>query len=95
MANTLTEANRAATEARERGADRLDDQALRRIRNHYHGALARADTDNQGHHSALAHRARTLTTRFRRFEDMILRFTVDLSVPFTNYSDVAVMPKSA
>jgi len=34
MANTLTEANRAATEARERGADRLDDQALRRIRNH-------------------------------------------------------------
>jgi len=26
---------------------------------------------------------------------MILRFTVDLSVPFTNYSDVAVMPKSA
>ncbi len=84
MAHTLLEANHAAGQAREHGAERLDGETLRRIRNHYHGALARADTDNQGHHSALADRARTLTARFRRFEDMILRFTVDLSVPFTN-----------
>jgi transposase len=92
MATTLTETNHTAAAARERGADRLADDELRRIRNHYLGALARGDTDNQGQHSPLADRARTLIGRFRRFEDMILRFTVDLSVPFTNYPEVAVMP---
>ena len=29
-------------------------------------------------------KARTLISRFRRFEDMILRFATDLSVAFTN-----------
>jgi transposase len=84
MANTLLEANRAAHEAREREADRLDEATLKQIRNHYLGALARGNTDNQGEHSKLAAKARTLITRFRRFEDMILRFATDLSVPFTN-----------
>jgi transposase len=84
MATTLTEAHHAAAQARERGDDRLRDDQLRRIRNHYLGALARGDTDNHDQHTALAHQARTLINRFRRFEDMILRFTVDLSVPFTN-----------
>jgi transposase len=84
MATTLTEANHAAIAARERGADRLEEVQLRRIRSHYLGALARGDTDNQHKHSPLADRARTLIARFRRFEDMILRFTTDLSVPFTN-----------
>lgn len=84
MATTLTNAHQAARAARERGADRLDDDELRAIRNHYLGALARGDTDNHDLHSPLADRARTLINRFRRFEDMILRFTVDLSVPFTN-----------
>jgi transposase len=84
MATTLTEANHTAAAARERGAQRLADDDLRQIRNHYLGALARGDTDNQGEHGALADRARTLIGRFRRFEDMILRFTVDLAVPFTN-----------
>ena len=84
MANTLLEANRAAHEARDRGADRLDEATLKQIRNHYLGALARGNTDNQGEHSKLADKARTLITRFRRFEDMILRFAADLSVPFTN-----------
>jgi transposase len=37
---------RPATAAREHSADRLDEQTLRQIRNHYHGALARADVDN-------------------------------------------------
>ena len=84
MANTLLEANRAAHAARDRGADRLDEATLKQIRNHYLGALARGNTDNQGEHSKLADKARTLITRFRRFEDMILRFAADLSVPFTN-----------
>jgi transposase len=84
MANTLAEANRAAYEARERGATQLDEATLNQVRNHYHGALARGDTDNQGKRGKLADQARTLISRFRRFEDMILRFAVDLSVPFTN-----------
>lgn len=84
MATTLTEANHSAHAARERGADRLTDDKLRTIRNHYLGALARGDTDNHRLTSPLAARARTLINRFRRFEDMILRFTTDLSVPFTN-----------
>jgi transposase len=84
MATTLTEAHHAARAARERGAHRLADDELRCIRNHYLGALARGDTDNAGQISPLADRARTLINRFHRFEDMILRFTTDLSVPFTN-----------
>jgi transposase len=84
MATTLLDANRAAHQARQRGADHLDEATLTQIRNHYLGALARSDTDNQGEHTTLADKARTLTARFRRFEDMILRFATDLSVPFTN-----------
>jgi transposase len=84
MATTLLDANRAAHQARERQADRLDEATLKQIRNHYRGALARGDTDNQGEHTTLADKARTLINRFRRYEDMILRFATDLSVPFTN-----------
>jgi transposase len=84
MATTLLDANRAAHQARERQADRLDEATLNQIRNHYRGALARGDTDNQGEHTTLADKARTLINRFRRYEDMILRFATDLSVPFTN-----------
>jgi transposase len=84
MATTLTDANHAAHQARERGADRLDDATLKQIRNHYLGALARGETDNHGKQSKLAGKARTLIRRFRRYEDMILRFATDLSVPFTN-----------
>jgi transposase len=84
MATTLLDANRAAHQARERGAERLDEATLNQIRNHYLGALAQGDTDNQRKHTKLAAKARTLINRFRRFEDMILRFTTDLSGPFTN-----------
>lgn len=84
MATTLLDANHAAHQARERGAERLDEATLQQIRNRYLGALARGDTDNHNEHTTLAGKARTLITRFRRFEDMILRFATDLSVPFTN-----------
>jgi transposase len=84
MADTLLEAHHAARTARAEGADRLEPAVLARIRNHYLGALARGDDDNQGKRGPLASDARTLSRRFRRFEDMILRFTTDLSVPFTN-----------
>jgi transposase len=84
MATTLLDANAAAHAARERGADRLDKATRKQIRNQYRGALARGDTDNRGEHTKLADKARTLIARFRRYEDMILRFATDLSVPFAN-----------
>jgi transposase len=84
MATTLLDANQAAHAARERGAERLDKPTLRTIRSRYRGALARGTTDNTGQTNDLAGRARTLITRFRRYEDMILRFATDLTVPFTN-----------
>jgi transposase len=84
MATALTEAHTAAANARERGADALDAATLTRIRRLYLGALARGEADNQGEHTLLADRARTLIERFRRYEDMILRFAADPAVPFTN-----------
>ena len=91
MADTLLEAHHGATDARTRGAETLDDAVLARIRNHYHGALARGRADNQGKRGPLAADARTLVARFTRFEDMILRFATDL-VPFTNEAERAVRP---
>ncbi len=48
------------------------------------GALAHGNDENRGQETELAAKARTLITRFRRYEDMIVRFATDLSVPFTN-----------
>jgi transposase len=84
MANTLVEAHPVARVAREAGAEALDAVTLSGIRNYYHGALARGVDDNRDAHSPLATDARTLIRRFRRFEDMILRFATDLTVPFSN-----------
>jgi transposase len=93
MATTLIDAHHAAREARERGARALDATVLADIRNHYRGALARGRDDNLGTRGALATEARTLIRRFHRFEDMILRFAVDLTVPFTNnVAERAVRP---
>ncbi len=65
---------------------------LARLRNHYHGALARGRADNQGTHGARAAQARTLIARFTRFEDMILRFATDL-VSFTiNEAERSIRP---
>jgi transposase len=84
MADTLLEANQAAHQARAAGADQLDQAILAQIRNHYLGALAKGKTDNHDHRNTLAAQARRLIRRFTRYEDMILRFAVDLTVPFTN-----------
>jgi hypothetical protein len=82
MVTVLLDANRAARDARERGDQALDQEVLARIRNHYLGALAHGAEENQGTRGPLTDRARTLIIRFRRFEDMILRFATDLTVPF-------------
>jgi transposase len=84
MADTLLEASHAAHQARAAGADHLAPDVLTQIRNHYLGALAKGRTDNHNHRSTLAAQARRLIRRFTRYEDMILRFAVDLTVPFTN-----------
>jgi transposase len=84
MADTLLEATQAAHCARAAGADHLDQDVLTQIRSHYLGALAKGRTDNHGHHHTLATQAHRLIRRFTRYEDMILRFAVDLTVPSTN-----------
>jgi hypothetical protein len=39
-----------------------------------------------------AAQGRRLIWRVTRYEDTILRFTADLTVPFTNYADIRIMP---
>ena len=93
MATTLLDANQAAHQARTAGQDRLDPATLRRIRNHYLGAITKGTCDNRGRPGDLAADARTLIGRFVRYEDMILRFAVDLTLPFTNNcAELAVRP---
>ena len=70
MATALADANHAAGLARQRGDQHIDADKPRAIRNHYLGALARGDADNQHQHDPLAQRARTLLNRFRRYEDL-------------------------
>jgi len=84
MATTLLDAHHAACDARDAAQSALAPEVVALIRNHYRGALARGETDNHGDRSSLAHDARTLIRRMRREEDMILRFVVDLTVPFSN-----------
>ena len=84
MANTLTGAHHAACKAREQGADRLDADTLAALMNHYLGALAKGRTDNLGRTGEVADKARTLIRRFHRYQDMILRYTTDLAIPWTN-----------
>lgn len=85
MADTLVEAHRLACAARAEGREALTTDKLDTINRLYTGALARARTDNPATDtSVLAEHARTLATRFETHREMILRFTTDLAVPFTN-----------
>jgi transposase len=84
MADALLEANRLAHAARNTGREALTGDELRTINRLYTGALARSRQDNRDLATALAHHARTLAARFEEHRDVILRFTTDLAVPFTN-----------
>lgn len=84
MAQVLIDAHRAAAAARATGADAIEPDTLAAIRNHYLGALAHGTDENHTPNTELAAKARTLITRFHRYQDMILRFATDLTVPFTN-----------
>ena len=85
MADTLVEAHRVAGAARRAGREELTGTELGVIDRLYTGALARSRLDNPAADTTvLAGHARTLAARFTTHREMILRFTTDLTVPFTN-----------
>jgi transposase len=84
MADTLIDANAAATAARSSGQARLDDTQLAAIRARYRGAVALGITANQGKRTQTGKDGLRLARRFRGHEDMILRFATDLAVGFTS-----------
>lgn len=93
MVNTLLIANRLAHRARAQGRDRLSGEELGWIKGLYHGALATGRTENDVGRDPLHDQARTLIRRFVKNEAMILRFAVNLAVPFTN--NTAELPARA
>jgi transposase len=84
MADTLTDAHRHATAARAAGAENIEDAVLAQIRNLYRGATAAGITANATRAGPAAADALRLARRFRQHETMILRFVIDLTVPWTN-----------
>ncbi len=84
MADTLTQANHHANTARAAGHDSIDQTTLDRIRNHYRGATQLGIQTNAARAGPRAADALRLARRFRKHETMILRFVVDLAVPWTN-----------
>jgi transposase len=85
MADTLLQAHRIASLARAEGRQQLTPDELVTIGRLYTGALARARTDNPAADTTvLAGHARILAARFDAHREVILRFTTDLAVPFTN-----------
>jgi transposase len=84
MITTLLLANTTAHTARAQGRDTLTAEELATIGSGYAGALAHGWHQNTEGQDPLREQARTLLRRFHRHRDMILRFTVNLDVPFTN-----------
>ena len=84
MADLLIDAHHHAQAARAAGAEHLDEQTLTDLRRRYLGAYTAGIRDNHNRAGPLARDAATLARRFRDHQDMILRFMVDLAVPFTN-----------
>jgi transposase len=84
MINTLLLANDTAQAARAEGRDTLTEQELSTIRSRYAGAIAAGWRQNATGRNPLRDQARTYLRRFERHRDMILRFTANLQVPFTN-----------
>jgi transposase len=86
MAHTLLDAHHAAQAARAAagGAAAIAGDLLADLRSRYRGAAAAGISDNTPRAGPLARDAATLARRFRDHETMILRFMVDLAVPFTN-----------
>jgi transposase len=84
MADLLVDAHHHAQAARAAGQDGIDSDLLTDLRRRYLGAYTAGIRDNETRSGPLARDAATLARRFRDHQDMILRFVVDLAVPFTN-----------
>jgi transposase len=84
MADLLIDAHHHAQDARAAGAGHLDPDLFTDLKRRYLGAYTAGIRDNRNRAGPLARDAATLARRFRDHEDMILRFVVDLAVPFTN-----------
>jgi len=94
MADLLIDAHYHAQNARAAGADRINAQTLTDLRRRYLGAYTAGIRDNDNRADPLSRDAATLARRFCDHQDMILRFVVDLALPFTNYPDAVLMPMS-
>jgi transposase len=70
--------------ARAHGTETLEAKDLSLYRACYAGAVNQMRLDNRERTEPVADAARTLATRFETRREMILRFLVDLAVPFTN-----------
>ena len=84
MAGTLLTAKKTTEQAVAAGRDALSADEISHIRACYAGALAYGREQNPPDRDGKLSRAGTLVERFATHRDMILRFTVDLAVPFTN-----------
>lgn len=84
MANTLLIAKRMTEQAVTEGRDRLTGDQLSFISSAYAGAIAQGRDENPPDRAGELSRAGKLVERFATHRNMILRFTVDLAVPFTN-----------
>jgi transposase len=93
VADLLIWANSQATAARAAGQASLSGGQLAQIRSWYRGAVAKGITDNQHRRSQIDKDGLRLARRFRDHQDMILRFTTDLTVGFTsNEAERGVRP---
>jgi transposase len=84
MARVLTWANTAAAAARHAGKPQLARRQLTKIRDWYDAAVNNGIHDNTARTSQLARDGLRLARRFAASQDMILRFTTDLAIGFTN-----------
>lgn len=83
MADTLLMAKTMTEQATE-GLDALTSEQISHIRACYAGAVAYGRQQNPPNRHGEVSRAGKLAERFHLHRDMILRFVVDLAVPFTN-----------
>ena len=93
MVRTLLRGNTLAHAARAEGREKLTDTELAGLDSWYYGAIAQGWRENETGRDPLHEAARTLLRRFDKHKDMILRFTVNLAVPFTN--NTAELPARA
>jgi transposase len=84
MAGTLLMAKKMTERAAAAGRDALTTDEISHIRACYAGAVAYGRQQNPPDRDGKPSRAGTLVERFATHRDIILRFTVDLAVPFTN-----------